>query len=275
MIKQITILLFLSSIFLFGREVKVGIYDLYPASFMNKDGEIKGIYIDIINDIAKQNNWKVDYQFSSFNETINKLRKGEIDLVPGLVKTDERLTFLDYSEVTLLSGWSSFNYNRKYKIKSIKDLSNKRIALIKNDVNNEIFMDLLNEAKVEVHIKYYNEFSQMLPEIKNDSIVGGIFRNLYFEWTDPDNIIIPSPIRFPMNESHFCVPKNTNEDILIALDQEIEKWKKDKDSPYYTILNKWLNNNDNDYFTYIVLFALVIIFITFSYFLYKIYKKRK
>lgn len=273
MIKLILFILITSSVFLYTKEITVGVYDMYPASFKDKDGEIKGIYIDVINDVAKCNKWNVRYHYSTFNELINLLRNGKIDLVPGLVKTEERIAFFDFSNETLLSGWSSFNYNKKFNIKSIKDIDDKIIGLIKNDVNNEVFLELLLDSNVSPSIKYFNEFSDMLPEIRNGFILGGIFRNFYTEWEDPENIIISSAIKFPINESYFCVPKGKNKDLLEAIDQEIHLWKQDKNSIYYTSINKWINQ-DTDYSRYIVIIALLLIFSAFTYFLYRIYKKR-
>ncbi len=272
MIKFLTIF-FLSTILLLSKEVKVGVFDFYPAFFKDKDGNIKGIYIDLIDEIARINNWKITYSYSSLNDNFNKLRNGQLDIMPGLIINEERLTFLDFSHVSVLNAWSSFNCNKKYKIKSVNDLNNKRIGLIKNDINNEPFLAILLDKHVIVQIKYYNEFSELLPEIKKDSIVGGFFRNLYYEWTDPENIVVPSGIKFPIKESFFCVPKGKNSDILFVIDSNLSQWKNDENSKYYEILDKWINPKP-DYFRYIISISLILVFISFTYFLYRIYKKR-
>jgi len=273
MIKLILIISIISSIFLYSKEVKVGVYDVHPACFKDKDGEIKGIYIDILNEISKTKNWKITYSYSSLNDNFNKLRTGELDIMPGLIINEERLTFLDFSKVPVLSAWSSFNCNKKYNIKSVDDLKNKRIGLIKNDINNEPFLAILLDKQVIVQIKYYNEFSEMLKKKKKDSIVGGFIRNLYYEWTDPENIVVPSGIKFSLKESYFCVPKGKNSDILFVIDSNVSQWKNDENSKYYEILDKWINPKP-DYFRYIISISLILVFISFTYVLYRIYKKR-
>jgi len=273
MIKLILFISIISSIFLYPKEIKVGVYDFYPSCFKDKDGEIKGIYIDVLNEISKTKNWEIAYSYSSLNDNFNKLRNGELDLIPGLVKNDERLTFIDFSTIPILSGWSSFHYNKKYKIESIADLENKRVGLVKNDVNNEPFLEILFENKVTVQIKYYDEFSEMLPEIKNDSVVGGIFRSLLYEWQDPDNIVIPSIIKFQVSDNYIAVPKGRNQDIIYSIDSILNQWKSDENSKYYEILDKWINPKP-DYLKNIIILLLILTFSTFTYFLYRIYKKR-
>lgn len=271
--RLVFILFFLISSNLFSEEINVGLYDLYPACFMDKDSSVQGIYVDIINEIGKINNWQIKYHFATLNENLNKLRNQEIDLMPGLLINDARLTFLDFSTATLLSGWSSFNHNKKYKIQSIEDLADKRIGLVKNDANIEQFLSMFYKKRITPKVKYYDDFSQMLVEIRNDSVVGGIFRNLFYEWQDPQNTIIPSPIKFDIEESNFAVPKGKNAHILSTINLTISSWKDDNNSKYYEILDKWVNPQV-DYFRYIVVSALILIFIAFTFFLFRIYKKR-
>jgi len=163
--------------------------------------------------------------------------------------------------------------NKKYKIESIADLENKRVGLVKNDVNNEPFLEILFENKVTVQIKYYDEFSEMLPEIKNDSVVGGIFRSLLYEWQDPDNIVIPSIIKFQVSDNYIAVPKGRNQDIIYSIDSILNQWKSDENSKYYEILDKWINPKP-DYLKNIIILLLILTFSAFTYFLYRIYKKR-
>lgn len=274
MIKLVILCLAFSTISLVSKEINVGIFDFYPASFKDNQGNYQGFYIDLINEIAKDNNWEIKYHYSSLNDNLNKLRSGELDLMPGLIINDSRLSFLDFSSSYILTGWSSFNYNKKYKINGVKDLIGLRIGLIKNDINNEMFLSLFSDNKLTPKIKFYDSFSEMLQEIRKDSIVGGIFRNLLYEWKDPEDQIVTSPIKFPITESFFAAPKGKNEDLLFVIDSTLKVWKSQDDSQYYSILDKWINPKP-DYFRYIISISLILIFIIFTYFLYRIYKKKK
>jgi len=275
MMRKIILILFLGAFLSsFSRQVNVGVFDFRPASFKDENGRLKGLYIDLIDAIAKENDWEIIYHYDSFHVNLNKLRSGKLDLMPGIIVNKERLTFLDYSSASILTGWSSFNHNKKYKIRDIKDLDNKKIGFLKNDANNEVFLSLFSDNNITPRIKYYDEFTQMLNDIRLDSIVGGIFRNIYYEWEDPKKMIVPSNIKFPITESFFAVPKGKNNDLLQSIDLSLSNWKSDNNSTYYKILDKWLNPQA-DFFKNIISISLILIFIIFTYFLYRIYKKSK
>lgn len=240
--KRITIILFLLlSIQLNARDVVIGVYDMYPACFRDTDGNVKGIYIDVFNAMAKKYNWQVQFYFSTFNDVYKKLRDGELDLVPGLVRTDERAIFLDFSAKSILQSAPSFDHNKKYQIKSVKDLNNLRVGLIKGDVNNEKFIKLCLDNNVTPRFIYYDDFAELLLHIKYDSVVGGIFKNFYRRnYDDLQGLIVESPIKFATVTAHICTKKGTNSDLLLIINQQIGDWKEDKNSIFYDILDYWI-----------------------------------
>jgi len=64
--------------------VKVGIYDNPPIVFMNEQGEPAGLAIDLLERLAKTENWTLKYTPDTLQEVNNKLRRGEIDLLVGV-----------------------------------------------------------------------------------------------------------------------------------------------------------------------------------------------
>ncbi|WP_456399585.1 hypothetical protein, partial [Mesoaciditoga sp.] len=52
--------------FSFSLTIKVGIYDNSPLSFY-KNGSAQGILVNVMNSIAKKENWKVEYVYESFS----------------------------------------------------------------------------------------------------------------------------------------------------------------------------------------------------------------
>jgi ABC-type amino acid transport substrate-binding protein len=48
-----------------GREVRVGIYQNPPKVFLDESKNPQGIFIDIMNDIARREHWDVKYIFNT------------------------------------------------------------------------------------------------------------------------------------------------------------------------------------------------------------------
>ncbi|MBF0574083.1 MAG: transporter substrate-binding domain-containing protein, partial [Desulfamplus sp.] len=102
-------------------ELKVGVYDFQPLVFVDTDGKAKGFFIDIINDIAIQQKWVVTYIQGDFNQCLNRLNSGEIDLLAGVAYSDERAKDFDFTNEPMLTIWAEIYKPKKNPIKSIID----------------------------------------------------------------------------------------------------------------------------------------------------------
>ena len=63
-----------------SRTVRVGIYDNKPKTYLDQRGEPAGLFPEVLNHIAKQENWQLDYVYGTWEEGLARLEKGEIDL---------------------------------------------------------------------------------------------------------------------------------------------------------------------------------------------------
>jgi ABC-type amino acid transport substrate-binding protein len=59
--------------------VKVGIYENKPKVFVDSAGEPQGFFVDILNYIASQEGWQLDYVASTWDKNLEKLEKAEIE----------------------------------------------------------------------------------------------------------------------------------------------------------------------------------------------------
>ena len=65
-----------------NRVVRVGVYENAPKVFTSESGKPSGIFIDIIEYIAKQEDWDLEYVTGTWIEGLDRLDRGEIDLWP-------------------------------------------------------------------------------------------------------------------------------------------------------------------------------------------------
>jgi hypothetical protein len=72
------------------RTVTVGVYDNAPKIFISESGKPAGIFIDIIEHIAESEGWHLHYVPGTWVEGLDRLAKGEIDLMPDVAHTAER-----------------------------------------------------------------------------------------------------------------------------------------------------------------------------------------
>jgi ABC-type amino acid transport substrate-binding protein len=109
-----------------GMEVRVGVYENPPKVFTSASGKPSGIFIDIIEHMAREEGWRLRYVSGTWAEGLDRLSKGEIDLMPDVAYTSERENLFSFHQVPVLSSWSQIYAAKNSKIQSILDLDEKK-----------------------------------------------------------------------------------------------------------------------------------------------------
>ena len=87
------------------RVVRVGVYENAPKVFTSESGKPSGIFIDIIEYIAKEEDWDLEYVSGTWAEGLDRLARGEIDLMPDVAFTAEREKKFSFHKIQVLSSW--------------------------------------------------------------------------------------------------------------------------------------------------------------------------
>ena len=122
-----------------NRVVRVGVYENAPKVFTSESGKPSGIFIDIIEYIAKQEDWDLEYVTGTWIEGLDRLDRGEIDLMPDVAFTAERDKKFSFHKIQVLSSWFQAYAGKDSGIRSILDLNGKRIAILEGSVQQEAF----------------------------------------------------------------------------------------------------------------------------------------
>ena len=162
-----------------SRTVTVGVYENAPKVFTSESGKPSGIFIDIIEHIAKSEGWKLRYVSGTWAEGLDRLAKGEIDLMPDVAYTAEREKIYSFHKIPVLTVWSQVYARRGSGIQSILDLNGKRIAALEQTIQLETFKRLTNSFGLNITLipvpDYKTEF-EMLAAGKADA---GLTNRLY------------------------------------------------------------------------------------------------
>lgn len=153
------------------KKVKLGYFILNQYQEIDENGFKSGASYELLNKIASIANWEYEYVYGDFNELLEKLKAGEIDILNDITYTEERANDFNFSATPEASEESFLctlpetahmysidynNFNGK-KIGAVKGSS--EITLFKNWCKrNNIFCDLVlyNSAEklVEnIHLK--------------------------------------------------------------------------------------------------------------------------
>nr|MBL0716664.1 transporter substrate-binding domain-containing protein [Desulfobacterales bacterium] len=225
--------------------VRVGAYANNPKIFMNANGKVAGFWPDLIEDIAKRENWKIEYVWGTWSERLEHLINKEIDIMPDVAFTEKRNKLYAFSESSVLMSWARMYLNKENMEKeSIGDLKNKKIAVLKGSANLEGIGGLreialrFNLNCTFLELDTYKEVFKAVEENRADAgITNRNFGNKNAEFFK----IKKTPVIFQPITIKFAFPKDAELTpyLVEKINYHIKKFKQDEHSVYYQLLKKY------------------------------------
>ncbi len=241
------ILLFLTFQNSYSKEkIRVWVFPHYPMIFSEEiDGKtvIKGIYHDILEYIAEKEGWEIEYKKGSWNEGLDSLKKGDVDLLTSVAYSDERNKYMDYSKISTMNVWGQLYSSEKIKINNILDLEGKKVAIMKKDMSGNNFKKLVEGFSIKCNIVEVETFKDVLSDIDLGKVDAGVTNNIFGYTNDKKYKVYRTPVIFAPFELFFTVAKGKNGYIITTIDKYMDKWRKMPDSFYFKRLNKWFQND--------------------------------
>lgn len=255
--KKILILLLLFigfSMSVFGKKnrdiitLKVGVYDNRPKIFINEHGLPNGIFIDVLKAIAEKEGYRIKYIVGNWQELLNMLAKGEIDVLPDMAYSQKRDSTCNFNNLSVISTWLEIFTTKRTPVRTITDLQNKNIGVLKGSFQEDLLKNtIMKNFNLSFNIfayKDYKETSEALINNEVDVMVADRF--LYFSKTIDKNISATGVIFHP-NELYFGFSRNVSQKILTQFDNNLSKLKNDANSEYYVSLHEWLEINKHEH----------------------------
>jgi ABC-type amino acid transport substrate-binding protein len=112
------------------RIVKIGVYDNKHKVYRDGNGVAAGFYPDILNYIAKQENWQLNYVFGTFDEGQTRLKNSEINIMVDVAISDERKQLYDFTNATVLNSWGVVLVAKNSTINTFTDLEGKKLQFL-------------------------------------------------------------------------------------------------------------------------------------------------
>ncbi|MCP3739607.1 transporter substrate-binding domain-containing protein [Rossellomorea sp. BNER] len=145
---------------------KVGVDTTYPPFEFKKDGEYKGIDIELINAIAENQGFEIELSSMDFGGIIPAMQAGELDIaIAGMSITDKRKKVVDFSDPYFEAGLSLVVKGGNTDIKTINDLKGKTVAVKKGTTGATFAQENAKEKGFEV--VQFNDSPAMFQEVAN------------------------------------------------------------------------------------------------------------
>jgi len=219
--------------------VTVGVYENAPKIFTAESGQPAGIFIDIIEYIAKKEGWTLRYVTGTWSQQLDRLAKGEIDLMPDVAYTAAREKIYAFHKVPVISSWDKVYGRKGSGIQSLLDLGRKRVVVVEKSVQHEAFVNLVNSFGLNVAIILAPDFKGAFEIAARGEADAAIANHYYGAMHAREFGLEDTAVLFNPSALFFAAPKGTREALLRAIDAQLSELKKDSQSVYYRSLKRW------------------------------------
>ncbi len=220
--------------------VKVGIYQNEPKVYLDQQGKPAGFFPEILNFIAEKEDWKLEYIPCTWNECLDKVESGELDLMTDVAFSESRARRFNFNKEVVLGNWSGVYTGNGIAIRSILDLDRKKIAVVKGSIQ-------AHKLKADAHaygilptFMEVGSFATVFDLIEKGVADAGIVNRLFgaqqmknFGLQETGVVLYPSRLM-------FITPKAKDDTLLGRIDTHLKELKKDPHSIYYSALEKAL-----------------------------------
>jgi len=247
--------------------INVGIYDNAPKLYMDEHGEAAGFWVDLTKLIIIQTDYELNWIYGSWDECLQMLEQGKIDLLPDVGFTENRAKkFLFANETTLLS-WSRLYVHKDSECQTLLDLNGQKVGALKNSFNlsaPEGLLDLINQFRLDCEVVEYDDYNSVFEAIGEKEIFAGITNKDFGASLETSFPVKRTPIIFQPADLRYAFSKRSiHSNILMPIfDKYIKTYKADSSSEYQTLIDKHFGMQHNHRFIpYWLKFTLFILLI--------------
>jgi PAS domain S-box-containing protein len=226
------------------RTVRIGIYDNKPKVYLDEKGVASGFFPDILNYIAKQENWQLQYVFGTWEEGLARLQKGKIDLMVDVAISEERQKEFDFTNETVMSSWGVILVRKNSTINSFNYLNGKKIAILKSSVYSggpEGIDQYIKAFGLKVEFIKVDEYATAFDLLNKGEVDAAVvsrisaltYQKNYPEIKQTDMFFNPTELRFALTKG-----KADNRYLTERLDYWVKKLKDGYGGVYNQLLER-------------------------------------
>lgn len=222
------------------KEIRVGVYDNSPKILLDQNNRPSGILGDLLSAMAEQEGWTLKAVPCAWQECLDALEKGDIDLLPDVAYNDQRAALYDFHQTPALHSWSVIYQHENVPIASFLDLHNRKIAILKGSIQEKYLQEFLPAFGVSakfIAVDSLESGFSLVAQRQADVVVANRF---FGDLEAPRFGLHESSLVFQPARLFYATPKGRNADLLKRIDHHLDIWLADADSLYYVTMKRWM-----------------------------------
>ena len=225
--------------------IRVGAYENPPKIYTNREGVVVGIFPDILDRIAAEEGWKLEYVFGTWAQCLKRLEENQIDIMVDIASSEERRRKYDFSEVTVFLNWGAVYTRDGMEVESLLDLRGKKIAVVEADIHTvgDHGIRTLDESfSLDLEYVQVGSYRDVFEKIHSGGVDAGVVNRLFGSTSEKMYNVRKSPIIFNPVQLKFAFAKNSPTGAILSerIDARLDGMKNDPDSVFHEIVNCYL-----------------------------------
>jgi len=215
------------------RVVRVGLYENEPKVYTDPSGRPAGLFVDLLEAIARAEDWQLRYVPCQWARCLEQLDRGELDLMPDVAYSEERDRRFDFHAVSVASSWSQIYTAEGLRVRTMADLAGKRIALLRSGVQQPFVARMAAEAGVAYQSVLVDTLMQGYEAVASGRADAMVANSFSAARLAPRYHLRETPLIFLASNLYFAAPEGRNADLLARIDAHLGAWRQQPNSIYY------------------------------------------
>ena len=111
-----------------------GDFDYAPFSFIDKTGTASGLDIDVLKAISASSGNKFSFELSRWDNALANIQSGETDIIVGIIYSEERSAFLDFT-IPIHTEYYSVFIRKDLPFKDLSSLYDYNLVVLDKDIS--------------------------------------------------------------------------------------------------------------------------------------------
>jgi polar amino acid transport system substrate-binding protein len=178
-----------------------GDHNYPPHEFLDESGKPAGYNVEMTEAIAKVMGLQVKIVLGPWDDLRDKLRKGEIDIIQGILKSSEREAYLDFSAPYAIVSQSIFARKGGRRNISVADLRGREVIVQRNGYIEEYLRRISPDSQF-IQVDTHVDALRLLASGKHDFAVVAVPLGIYLQKKYQLSNI--EPVSAPLTNAPYC-----------------------------------------------------------------------
>lgn len=222
-----------------NRPVRVGVFEYPPLTAAQPANPEDAVLITLLEHIADRENWRIETVPGTYQECLERLESGDIDLLAAALYRNELEDRLRFTRETAFSTWAQVYARTEARVESLLDLDSLSIGLVADDFYNTEIRNTLRQLNLSAQFVEFKTYPDVLEALEKGWISAGVVDRLHgLHLSFSENIVL-TPILFSPREFRYASRKDRNESLIATIDFHLKQFKEDPNSIYHRLVSAW------------------------------------